>query len=153
MITQTAEQAKTITVLLNGTNKSLKSVVPIEYTMSKPALIHDAIYANFGVLIGITGDLKGKLVLSGDINKFGAIGEAMFGTEISDEMLVSFSGELGNMIAGNLSTNIMSEGVSVDITSPSIIEGQAKISGFKLAINLKVSFSEVGEIDLFLMLD
>ena len=51
------------------------------------------------MLIGITGDVKGLLVLEGNEIVFGGIGEAMFGMPLEGEMLGSFSGELGNMIA------------------------------------------------------
>src|SRR5699024_1984889 len=83
------------TKLLNGNNLALKQVVPVEHTISKPNLIKDAINVRFGVLIGIVGDLKGKLVLAGDIHMFGLIGEKMFGMEVTGDMLSSFSGEFG----------------------------------------------------------
>lgn len=153
MVNEADHRNKMITTLLNGTNTALKQIVPIEHTKSKPILLKDAIDVQFGVLIGIVGDLKGKLVLAGDLKVFGKIGENMFGMEVTDEMLASFSGEFGNMLAGNISTNIADEGLAIDITSPSIIEGQAKISGFMLAIQTKVSFAEVGDIDIYLLLD
>src|SRR5699024_11904509 len=78
----------------------------IPISISKPNLIKDAINVRFGVLIGIVGDLKGKLVLAGDIHMFGLIGEKMFGMEVTGDMLSSFSGEFGNMLAGSISTNI-----------------------------------------------
>src|SRR5699024_12292347 len=117
--------------------------VTVEQIISKHKLIKDAIKVSLGVLIWIVGDLKGKLVLVGDIHMFCLIGEKMFGMEVTGDMLSSFSGEFGNMLAGSISTNIASEGISIDITSPSLIEGQAKISGFKLAIQTKVSFADL----------
>src|SRR5699024_10541989 len=140
MVNAVDNRNRMITTLLNGTNLSLKQVVSVEHTISKPNLIKDAINVRVVLLIVIICYLKGKLVLDVDIHMFGLIGEKMFGMEVTGDMLSSFSGEFGNMLAGSISTNIASEGISIDITSPSLIEGQAKISGFKLAIQTKVSF-------------
>lgn len=144
---------KSITTLLNGTNSALKQVVPIEYQISKPKLLNELLLVQFGVFVGITGDIKGKLVLVGEQNTFGSIGEVMFGSQISGEMLTSFSGELGNMIAGNISSNIVNNGMSIDITTPSVINGGTKISGFDLAIHLTSSFQNVGDLEIYLVLD
>src|SRR5699024_12507187 len=94
------------TTLLKGTNIALKQVVPVEHTISKPNIIKDAINVRFGVLIGIVGDLKGKLVIAGDIHMFGLIGEKMIGMEVTGDMLSSSSVEFGNMLDGSISTNI-----------------------------------------------
>jgi len=153
MSTLITQRNKSITTLLNGTNSALKQVVPIEHKLSKPKLLNELLLVRFGVFIGITGDIKGKLVLVGEQSTFGSIGEVMFGSQISGEMLTSFSGELGNMIAGNLSTSVVSNGVSIDITAPSIIQGEAKISGYELAIHLTSSFNNVGNLDIYLLLD
>src|SRR5699024_2380873 len=131
----------------------VKKVETDENTISNNKLIKDAINVRFGLLIWIVGDLKGKLVHAGDIHMFGLIGEKMFGIEVTGDMLSSYSGEFGNMLAGSISTNIASEGISIDITSPSLIVGQAKISGVKLAIQSKVSFAGLGDVDIYLMID
>ncbi|MEN2769041.1 chemotaxis protein CheX [Ornithinibacillus xuwenensis] len=147
------EKSKAITILLNGTMASIKNVIPIQYEMSKPQLSGESLKIQFGVLIGITGDIKGNLVLSGDSSVFGAIGEAMFGMPLQDEMLVSFSGELGNMIAGGLSTNIVESGITTDITAPTIVEGSTTLLGYEKAIRLTVNFNAIGELNLYLLVD
>lgn len=156
MIMSTAkieQRNKSIATLLNGTNLALKTVVPISYKLSKPRLKKDMLYVQYGVFVGITGDIKGKLVLIGEEKLFSSLGEKMFGMPLEDEMLASFSGELGNMIAGNLSTHIVNEGVSIDITAPSIIRGDAKISGHDLGIEVVSSFEEIGDLHINLLLD
>lgn len=147
------EKSKAITTLLNGTIASIKNVIPIEYGVSKPQLSGESLKLGFGVLIGITGDVRGKLVLSADSTVFGAIGERMFGMPLEGEMLVSFSGELGNMIAGGLSTNIVQSGITTDITAPTIMEGKTTLLGYERAIRLTVSFGSIGELDLYLLVD
>lgn len=144
---------KSITSLLNGTNKALQTVVPIDYSISKPVLDNGLLLVQYGVFIGITGDIKGKLVLIGEKDLFSSLGQVMFGTEVNGEMLVSFSGELGNMIAGNLSTHVVQDGLNIDITAPSVITGDAKIQGHNLGIQLISSFKDVGDLNIHLLLD
>src|SRR5690625_1985393 len=95
MTLTTSERSSVVTQLLNGALSSIKEVVPIEFQMEKPRLLHQEFHLYFGVLIGINGDIKGKLVFTGDQKTFGSIGEKMFGMPLEGEMLLSFSGELG----------------------------------------------------------
>lgn len=139
--------------MLNGTNKALRSVVPIESKMSKPVVENGLLLVRYGVFIGITGDIKGKLVLIGEEKLFGSLGEVMFGTEVNGDMLLSFSGELGNMIAGNLSTHVVSDGININITAPSVIKGNAEITGHNLGIQLVTSFEDLGDLHVHLLLD
>src|SRR5690625_473953 len=147
------QRNKSITSLLNGTNDALKQVVPVQHKISKPQLMKELLVVQFGVFIGITGDIKGKLVLEAGQQTFGIIGEKMFGSKISDDMLGSFSGELGNMLAGNITTNINHHGMAIDITTPTVIERKAKISGYELAIYLKSSLENIGDLNIYLLLN
>ncbi|WP_010647690.1 chemotaxis protein CheX [Oceanobacillus massiliensis] len=149
----TEQRNRSVTSLLNGTNESLKSIIPLDYQLSKPGLLAKPLNIQFGVLIGFTGDLKGKLILSGELDVFGAIGQAMFGMAIEGEMLASFSGELGNMLAGNLSTNIVQNGIMTDITAPTIMNGDTTLSGYDKAIHLTASFEKSGNLDIYLLID
>ncbi|WP_425442080.1 chemotaxis protein CheX [Sediminibacillus massiliensis] len=153
MLQVSEKNSQSITNLLNGTVNSIKNVVPLELSLNKPELSGQVLRLEFGVLIGITGDIKGKMVLAGDPSVFGFIGNSMFGMPLEGEMLSSFSGELGNMIAGGLSTNINSEGVKTDITSPTILEGNTTLSGYGKALCLPVTFQEAGSMNIYLLLD
>lgn len=150
----TVEQRKQVTDLLNGICTATRNVVPLDNEIGKPVLIGESLYLTFGVLIGVTGDMKGKLILSSSTTEvFSFIAEAMFGTKLENDMLASFSGELGNMIAGNLSTQIDQLGIKTDITYPTILQGNTKVSGFKLAFNIPIAFTHSGELDIYLLLD
>lgn len=146
-------RAKSITSLLNGTQKALQSVVPVESKVSKPKVDKDLLLVQYGVFIGITGDIKGKLVLMGEEKLFSSLGQVMFGMEVDGEMLLSFSGEFGNMIAGNLSTHVVQDGFNINITTPSIIKGNAKVAGHQLGIQLVTSFEDLGDMHIHLLLD
>jgi len=147
------EKSKVITELLNGTNVALKNIIPMNYDITKPKLLGKSLELQFGILIGITGDIKARLVLMGTHSTFSTIAQSMFGMELEGEMLVSFSGELGNMLAGSISTQIVSSGIQTDITAPTIIQGDVKLSGYEKAIHMSASFSHADKLDLFLLLD
>lgn len=153
MTITTIERNKIITYLLNGTHQSLKSIVPMSFQMSKPRMMGKDLELQFGVLIGVTGDVKGSLILSGDPDVFSSIGESMFGMPIEEEMLDSFSGELGNMLAGRISTIIVGNHIQTDITAPTIMSGNAKLSGYEQAIQLTAEFENVGELVIYLLLN
>ncbi|MFD1037057.1 hypothetical protein ACFQ3N_01270 [Virgibacillus byunsanensis] len=79
------ERSKYIKDILNGTFTSLKTVVPINHNVSKPKLLENHLAIPFGVLIRITGDIKGKLILAGNSTMFASIGETMFGMTLKGE--------------------------------------------------------------------
>ncbi|KGX83468.1 chemotaxis protein CheX [Pontibacillus marinus] len=143
-----------ITEVLNGTIESVKSIIPFDVNIDSPSLIEaPLIQAELGVLIGMTGDMKGRLVIEGNHKSIGSIGEKMFGMPVEGEMLESFTGELANMIAGNLATVVSQREVSIDITPPTVIVGSTKISGFKKAFRVPVELSEEESLQLILMVE
>ncbi|HEY4600856.1 MAG TPA: chemotaxis protein CheX [Cerasibacillus sp.] len=152
-MTRTIERNVLIKELLNGTMASLEKVVSLPYKILNTEALKQSFHLHFGVLIGITGQMKGKLILAGDKSVFASIGEAMFGMKVEQEMLHSFSGELGNMIAGNLSTDIITKGVKTDITAPTIMEGNTTLTGYRNGLQVTVSFSGVGELHVYLLID
>lgn len=147
------ERNKTVKELLNGTYTTLKSIVPLQHDFMKPQIVGSSLHIKFGVLIGITGDVKGQLILAGEQSVFGAIGESMFGMPVEGEMLASFSGELGNMLAGGLSTKVIENGIKTDITSPTIMQGSTTLSGYERAIHISAVFAAIGVLNIYLLLD
>lgn len=146
-------KTQTVTELLNGAFQAIGEIIPIAHQIEKPKLLERALNIQFGVLIGFVGDIRGKLVINGDVPVFGSIGEAMFGMAVEGEMLASFTGELGNMIAGRLSTNIAENGIKTDITSPTIMQGNTTLSGFEKALDVTISFQNIGNMSVYLLID
>ncbi|MCG3083063.1 chemotaxis protein CheX [Anoxybacillus sp. LAT_35] len=143
-----------ITTILNGTIESIRSVIPLAMTIEKPSLFTQPFtQASISVLIGMTGDLRGRLMIEGHETMFGSIGETMFGMPLEGEMLESFTGELGNMIAGNLATIVFQKGITIDITPPTVLVGQTKIYGFDKAFRVPIHFENKGELQLILTID
>jgi len=147
------DRNKVVMELLNGTLDSIRNVVPIEFQLQRPKRVTNNFHLNFGVLIGITGDIQGKLVFTGQPVTFNSIGEKMFGMPLNDEMLLSFSGELGNMIAGGLSTTISQNGTNINITSPTIMQGNTSLTGFEQALEVTLGFADTGEVNTYLLID
>lgn len=145
---------KSITDILNGTIEAVKAVLPFEVSVDKPSLFTQPFTQHsIGVLIGMTGDVRGRVIIDGEAEIFGKIGEGMFGMFLEGEMLESFAGELGNMIAGNLSTTISQRGFEMDITPPTVFVGQTKIYGFNRAFRLPIHVSNLGILEIVLAVE
>ncbi|MDX8362925.1 MULTISPECIES: chemotaxis protein CheX [Bacillaceae] len=143
-----------VTGVLNSTIHVVKTVVPIDVTIDKPALFtQPLLQSSMGVLIGITGDIRGRLIIEGNPTVFGGVGEIMFGMPLEGEMLESFTGEFGNMIAGNLSTQLSQQGINIDITPPTVLVGQTKIYGFEKAFRVPIQVEAMGEMQIILMIE
>lgn len=153
MAIETQVRNQTITSLLNGTFLSMEKIIPIEHQFSKPRLLVEPLHLEYGVLIGITGDVRGNLVLAANAEVFAEISQLMYGMALEGDMLKSFSGELGNMIAGNLSTIIVNNGINTEITAPTIIQGDTTLSGHKKGIQLSANFKDAGVMEVYLLLN
>ncbi|MBM7577389.1 chemotaxis protein CheX [Jeotgalibacillus terrae] len=141
--------SKVVSNLLNGMVHSIRSVVPVPIEHSKPTVLTAPYEQNqIAVLIGMTGELKGNILIDGDKAHFSSLGESMYGMYLEDEMLISFIGEVGNMIAGNLTTYISAEGVEMDITPPSVMSGQTKLYNFVQAIHLPFNANGIGDFSI-----
>jgi chemotaxis protein CheX len=140
-----------VTHLLNSTTTAIKSVVPFEVQMEKPTLFRDKdIKTELGVVIGITGDIKGTMYLTTKKQTSSSIAEKMYGVSVEGDMLTSFQGEFGNMISGNISRIIYSEEVEIDITPPTVVEGKVTTNGHKVALKFSASILDIGEMDVIL---
>lgn len=145
--------SKHIQTILNGTIASLKSVIPLTMDIKSPSLMVQPFdQKEMGVLIGIVGDIKGRIIIDSTANCFSQIGATMFGMPLEGEMLESFTGELGNMIAGNLCTTVAGN-LEIDITPPTVIVGTSKLFGFQHAFKLPVDLTGVGEMTIILTID
>ncbi|MEW9670398.1 chemotaxis protein CheX [Ammoniphilus sp. 3BR4] len=102
----------------------------------------------WGVLIDVTGDIRGRLLVKGTSETFGLLGQNLFGMALEGEMLESFTGEFGNMIAGNLSAHIFQKGFSIDITPPTIFFGSTSFNESEPALSIPVQIEQVGNMDI-----
>ena len=146
--------SKHIQTILNGTISSLKTILPMNIEVKSPSISSEPyIQEQMGVLIGIVGDIKGRIIIDGTPNAFGGVGAAMFGMPLEGEMLESFTGELGNMIAGNLCTIVGQNGLELDITPPTVMVGNTKLYGFQKLFRLPAVIENIGDITILLTID
>lgn len=143
-----------VTQLLNGTIHSVHHVIPIPLNISSPTLYTKPFYQqSIGVLIGITGDIFGRILITGEEEIFLKISEKLYGIALQKEMIESFAGELGNMVVGNLCTSISQHGLTIDITPPTTFVGKSKVFGFEKALCLPVTIDSIGGMDIILLLE
>ncbi|OIU71291.1 chemotaxis protein CheX [Rossellomorea aquimaris] len=141
-----------ITDLLHHFMTALKSVVPLSVTHDEPTLLITPYeHQHFTVSIGMTGDVQGRFVINGTEKNFQSLAAFMFGMPLTGEMLESFAGELGNMIVGNLATAIASSGHNVDITTPTVMTGEASIIGNNRVIQLPLTVKDAGRFHVLLV--
>ena len=146
--------SKHIQTILNGTISSLQTILPLNIEIKSPSISSEPyIQEHMGVLIGIVGDIKGRLIIDGTPAAFGGIGYTMFGMPLEGEMLESFTGELGNMVAGNLCTIVGQNGLDLDITPPTVMVGNTKLYGFQKIFRLPAVIENIGEITILLTID
>lgn len=146
--------SKHIQTILNGTVHSLKSILPVDIQVQAPSMSSEPFeQQEMGVLIGLVGDYKGRVIIDGVPDTFSGIAEKMFGMSIEGEMLESFSGEFGNMIAGNLCTYLGEHEITMDITPPTVMVGRTKLYGFQKAFKLPAAVDGIGNITILLTLD
>jgi chemotaxis protein CheX len=140
--------------LLNNFITALKAVIPLEVTFHEPTSMDEPFNQHhIGVLIGMTGDTRGRFIIDGEDGSFKSLAASMFGMPLAGEMLESFAGELGNMVVGNLATSIALSGRNVDITIPAVLAGDSNIYGFHQAVQLPLTIENVGDFLILLMIE
>jgi len=126
----------------------------MEIDVKTPSIISEPFQQQqMGVLIGLIGDLKGRVIIDSSPETFSGIGNTMFGMPLEGEMLESFTGEFGNMIAGNLCTTVGQESLEIDITPPTVMVGNTKLYGFEKAFILPVTIPSVGPLTVLLTIE
>ncbi|QOY34972.1 chemotaxis protein CheX [Anaerobacillus isosaccharinicus] len=137
--------------LVNGTISSLKTLLPLHNEFEPVHVVNKHGGFQFGTMVSFTGDIEAELILHGDSGVFSQIGQHMFGMPIEGELLESFTGEFGNMVAGNLSTLIVEQGFQTDISPPTLINETTKLVG--KAVHIIVKIKDVGPLNAFLIIE
>ncbi len=121
----------------------LQDMCFVEVAIEKPSVKE----ASFGpntwvIMIGVTGEMRGQVLLAMNERAACNIASKMCMTEINaiDDFASSALSELGNMILGNAATVFSSKGIGIDITPPSLTNGEMSIKN-TFAKNLCVPLS------------
>ncbi|MCP1144334.1 chemotaxis protein CheX [Lysinibacillus endophyticus] len=146
--------SKHIQTILNGSMHSLKTILPSNINFHAPSILSEPyIQKEMGVLIGLLGDIKGRVILDSTSDAFSAIGAQMFGMPLEGEMLESFTGEFGNMFAGNLCTHVGTGELNIDITPPTVMVGHTKLFGFEKCFRLPTTIENAGALTILFTID
>ena len=149
--------AEHINPFLMAAKKVLQDMCFVEVGIQKP-ILKEAKFAsnNWVIMIGVTGEMRGQVLLAMTEESACSIASKMCMTEMKviDEFAASALSELGNMSMGNAATVFSSNNVGIDITPPTLSHGEVCFSTFHTK-NLCVAMNFMdgsGGIELFLAL-
>lgn len=146
-------QVNRIQFLLNGIYTAVKNIVPSDFVFEKPQRLQQKLHMTHGVLIGTIGDMKGSLIVTGSGDIFSEMAKRMYGMELDCEMLLSFSGEFTNMIAGSLCTIMDLSDIRMDITSPTTLKEDVFLSAFEHAFQLSFLLENETRLIVYYLID
>ncbi len=145
------EVQEKMTDFLHSVMDAVRHVVPIPVEVKSAQWIAcSAVQGRIGVLIGITGDYCGKMMIYGDESVFSKLAERMYSVPLEGEILHSFIGELANMIAGNTAAFIFDKGRKIEITPPKVMIGQLQLPGFDKGLSVPVDLENTGHLNMIL---
>ncbi len=140
-------KAEYINPFIKASAEILKQTTQLDFTTGAPYLKSSPFGADdIVIMVGITGELRGQAVLTMSNDAARTIASAMMmgmPVDTIDEMATSALSELSNMIMGNSATLLFNEGLTVDITPPSMMIGS----------NIKISNSGMQTIGVPLVSD
>lgn len=125
------------TINANHVNTFLKSASSVlqnccmlsDIEIGKPYM-KDASFSDndWVIIIGLTGELKGQVLICFNLESVLDIASKMCMTPIAqmDDLSCSAICELGNMILGNAATLFASDGIGIDITPPTLSHGNVE---------------------------
>lgn len=138
--------AEHINPFLIAATNVLKSLCMIDAKIGKPYL-KDTEFTDstLVIMIGITGEMRGQVMLAFDNSVACDIASKMCMMTITqmDEMSQSAICELTNMIMGNTATVFSTKGIEIDITPPTICNGNvAFTNNFTKNVCIPLVFDE-----------
>lgn len=141
-----------INVFLMAATQVMKDVCQMNLNVGRPYVKptefeKDSVVVN----IGITGQMRGLVLLAMPERVACDIASRMCFMTIEklDEISLSALSELGNMIFGNAATVLSTKSIVVDITPPSIIQGDFKLSSaYAKNICVPLSYDDGKTIEL-----
>ena len=144
--------AKHINVFLMATSKILQDMCGYNPNIGKPSVKNcDFTDDTLIIMIGVTGEMKGQVMLSFEDSVACDIASKMMMMPVQqlDDISTSAICELGNMIMGNASTVFSVEGVGIDITPPTICKGNVLFKGVAANLSIPVFYDgDTKRIDL-----
>lgn len=145
-----------INPFLMAATQVMKDVCQLKLEMGKPYVKPTEFEKDSIVVsIGITGQIRGQVLLSFNTEVACDLASKMCFMEITqlDDISISALSELGNMVLGNAATVLSTKGIIVDITPPTIIQGDFRLSSAyakNICIPLSYGAGKIIEVDVSL---
>ncbi|MGY3716484.1 chemotaxis protein CheX [Sutcliffiella cohnii] len=137
--------------VITGAIESVKAIIPVSISYAEPKLyIKETTDISLGVLITLIGDIHAKLIIQGESSVFQKLAGMLFGMEVEGEMLLSFTGELANMIVGNLTMQISEIGFKTDITPPNVLSEQKAYYLHSETVITSIYVQDHGKMDILI---
>lgn len=115
-----------INPFLVAATKILKDMVMIDAKMGKPFVkTSEFTEDSLVIIIGVTGEARGQVMIAFENSVACDVASKMLMMPVTtlDELGSSAVCELGNMILGNAATIFSTKGISIDITPPTMAQG------------------------------
>lgn len=146
---------KHINPFLQSTMKIFENAAQIKLVLGKPSVaVLDFPDHILALQVGVTGDLKGQVLLVMTIDNAKTVAsKMMFGMPITelDEMSTSALSELSNMIMGNTATLFSTQSIRIDITPPMVMLGtQMHITSEAQALKVPLIFEGDELVSLYI---
>lgn len=141
-------------ICIEGIRASVQTVLPTLVEFGLPESVSPTKQQlDYCAIVGITGGIKGRLIIEMDEPTLNSLALSMYGMEMEGDMLASFFGEIGNMIAGNMASATSRVGLTLDISPPTVMVGESLIFGVTKAVKIPVILQNNGELSVILSLE
>lgn len=140
--------------LLDGLTNAFNEILPNQVIINPPTLFqqpHACIH--YCVLVGMVGDLKARIIIDADELIYSKLCQSLYGFQLDGELLESFVGEFGNMVAGKTCVFSTNDTLNLDITTPTVMIGETQIAIVKHTFALPISISNIGDLKLLLTVE
>jgi len=145
--------AEFVNPFLEAASAVFKSILNVDLRRGKLIIKESPIPSmDVAILIGITGSVTGEVVYSLGFNMVHKIAEILAPGLSADQIQSEYKdiiGELSNMITGNAMNLFATKGKTIEITTPTVLEGKdftiTMIKQTTLGINL---YSPMGQLEM-----
>jgi chemotaxis protein CheX len=145
--------AEFVNPFLEAASAVFKSILNVDLRRGKLVIKENAIPSlDVAIIIGITGAVTGEVVYSMGFNMVNKIAQILAPGLSAEHIKVEYKdivGELANMITGNAMNLFITSGKTVDMTTPTVVEGKdftlTMIKQTTLGINL---YSPMGQLEM-----
>lgn len=140
-------------LLMDSVRVSIGNMMPQSLDQAEVSTSNEPISKDeIGVSINFTNS-EYCMILDGQRVVFSRMSEAIFGMYMEGEMLDSCVSEIANIIAGGTTTILGEQGVSLDITTPSLLQDNFHFNEQSSKLMLPISIETVGDIRVVLLKD